>query len=170
MFDNSNMKKLILIFWTVSSSQASALFHFEPGIGYNRGHYQAQRAQGIGLTTKLGLDFTNFFILADIGYHNLQIASIPTSTATDFGLCLGGDFKSWRFWFTYLASATLKTASGGVTTNYKGDGIKLGLSGRLSNKAYMNLEVRFIDINDIDGTAVTQLMDVALLSVSWKLL
>ena len=102
----------------LSSLQAHSFFHFEPGIGYNRGHRQAQKAQGIGLTTKLGVEFDSFFILADVGYHDLQIASIPTSTATDAGLCLGGDFKSWRFWFTYIASASLKTESGGTTTTH----------------------------------------------------
>ncbi len=160
---------ILLGLFLVFPITSQALFHFEPGIGYNRGHRQAQRAQGIGLTTKLGLEFTSFFVLADLGYHNLQIASTPTSTATDMGLCLGGDFKTWRFWFTYLASANLKTEAAGVTSEYDGDGFKLGLSGRLSNKAYMNLEIRFIDIKELDGTPVTQLMDVALLSVSWKL-
>ncbi len=166
------MKKtstLLFSFMIMCSTQAHSFFHFEPGIGYNRGHRQAQRSQGIGLTTKLGVEFDSFFLLADVGYHDLQISSIPTSTATDAGLCLGGDFKSWRFWFTYIASASLKTESGGTTTNYSGGGIKLGLSGKISNNAYMNLEYRSIDINDQDGSPVTQLMDVALLSISWKL-
>ncbi len=152
------------------SNFAQGFIHFEPGIGYNRGSRAGQRAQGIGLTTKLGAEFSNFFILADVGYHDLQIASVPTSSATDLGLCLGSDFRSWRFWFTYIASADLKTESGGTTTTSKGDGIKLGISGQLSSKAYINLEYRSLTFTEQDGAPISQIMDAALLSVSWKLL
>ena len=162
-------KLLIFATFFLLSQQAYCFLHFEPGIGYNRGHRQAAKTQGIGLTTKLGVEFTSFFIVADVGYHNLQISSTPSSTATDMGLCFGGDFKTWRFWFTYLVAADVKT-EGTTTTEYKGDGLKLGMSGRLSNKAYMNLEVRFIDFSELNGAPTTHIMDVALLSVSWKLL
>ncbi len=165
------MKKLILSTVLIFlSNPASAFFMFEPGIGYNRGHYQTSKLQGIGLTTKLGGEFDSFFLAADVAYHDLQLGGTPTSTETDLGLAIGGDFKSWRFWFTYLASSTLKIESGGTTTELTGDGIKLGISGRLSNKAYLNMEVRFIDITESNGAATSQFIDATLLSVSWRLL
>lgn len=151
----------------------SAFFHFEPGIGYNRGHFQTDKAQGIGLSLKTGAEFQKFFLLADIGYHDLQLGSTPTSTATDAGLAIGADFRTWRFWFTYLALADLAIESGGSTTTYSGGGFKLGFSGKLSSKAYLNLEVRFIDFNELDtgagASAATAFMDAAFLSFSWKL-
>lgn len=162
-------QKILLFLLIMTWSQVGVCwFHFEPGIGYNRGHRQAQKAQGIGLTSKIGIDFTNFFMLADVGYHNLQIASTPSATATDMGLCLGGDFGNWRFWFTYLVAASVKTESSGVVSEYNGDGLKLGMSGKLSNRTYMNLEVRFIDLKELNGEPIAQIMDMALLSVSWK--
>ena len=128
------------------------------------------KAQGIGLTTKLGAEFSNFFIVGDVGYHDLQLGSTPSSTVIDMGAAFGGDFKSWRFWFTYLFSGSLQVESGGTTTEYKGDGLKLGLSGKISNKAYLNLEVRFIDFTEVNGAPTTDFLDAALLSISWKLL
>lgn len=168
------LKKLLLFFVFCFPLTSWSYFHFEPGIGYNRGHYQTNKLQGIGLTLKTGAEFQKFFLLADIGYHDLQLGSTPTSTALDAGLAIGGDFKSWRFWFTYLAMAQLETESGGVTSTVSGDGFKLGISGQLSQKAYINLEVRFIDYNKLESNGassdITQFMDAALLSVSWKLL
>jgi hypothetical protein len=152
------------------SMESKAYFLFEPGIGYNRGHYRSNKLQGIGLTAKLGLEFTTFFIAGDVGYHDLQLGSTPTSTQTDFGVALGGDFKQWKFWFTYLASASLSIESGGTTNEYTGDGIKLGIGGLVGKDAYLNLEVRFIDITEADGQPVTQFIDAGLLSISWKVL
>ena len=162
-------KTLIFIAVFLFSTLAQALFHFEPGIGYNRGHYNTNKLQGIGLTVKTGVEFQKFFLLADVGYHDLQLGSTPTSTATDMGLAIGGDFKKWRFWFTYIAAADLKTESGGVSSTRKGDGIKLGISGNITGDAYVNLEMRFIDFNDADGTPVTEFMDAGFISVSWVL-
>jgi hypothetical protein len=86
------------------------------------------------------------------------------------GLAIGGDFKKWRFWFTYLAAANLSIENGATTTDVSGDGIKLGISGNITGKAYLNLEVRFIDFNEVNGAPGTAFLDAALLSVSWKLL
>ncbi len=168
------LKKIIFFILVYAPLNSWGFFHFEPGIGYNRGHYQTNKLQGIGLTLKTGAEFQNFFLLADVGYHDLQLGSIPTSTATDAGLAIGGDFRSWRFWFTYLLLADLTTESSGVKSTVSGDGFKLGISGQLSQKAYVNLEVRFIDFNKQDSNGVTSdvsfFMDAALLSVSWKLM
>jgi|GEM_PF-5880114 len=166
-----NLCKLsLLIALFFSSSPAWSFVHFEPGIGYNRGAQNASKVQGIGLATKLGAEFSSFFVVADVGYHDIQVGGTSSATSTDLGLCIGGDFKTWRFWFTYVAAATLDIPSGANTNAYSGDGMKLGMSGRLSKKAYMNLEFRFIDINDLNNNPVAQLMNVAFLSVSWKLL
>ena len=161
---------ILLLSFLAISAKAQAYFLFEPGIGYNRGHYQTQKLQGIGLTAKLGVEFTKFFIAGDVGYHDLQLGSTPTSTQTDFGVALGGDFKQWKFWFTYLASATLSVESGSTTNEYSGDGIKLGIGGLVGKDAYLNLEVRFIDITEANGSPVTQFIDAGLLSISWKVL
>lgn len=166
-------KYLLSILIFLGGGQVHGFFHFEPGIGYNRGHYQTSKLQGIGLALKTGVEFQSFFLLADIGYHDLQLGSTPTSTATDAGLAIGGDFKKWRFWFTYLLLADLETESGGNTSTLSGDGFKLGLSGHITGKAYLNLEIRFIDYNELESAGaaspVSQFMDAAFLSISWKL-
>lgn len=168
----SNILLTLIVYFI--AAPAFSFFHFEPGIGYNRGHFQTSKAQGIGLTVKTGVEFQSFFLLADIGYHDLQFGSTPTSTQTDAGLAIGGDFKKWRFWFTYLPLAEIEFESGGNTVTSSGDGIKLGLSGHITGKAYLNLEVRFLDFNESTTAGVTsdvtQFIDAALLSVSWKLL
>lgn len=160
---------LLFIITGLISQGAWAFFHFEPGIGYNRGHFQTNKVQGIGLTVKTGVEFNRFFMLADVGYHDLQLGSTPTSTATDIGLAIGGDFKSWRAWFTYVAATDLKIDSAGTTVTHSGDGMKVGFSGKMGGDAYVNLEIRFLDYNDIDGAPTTEFMDAALLSVSWVL-
>jgi hypothetical protein len=43
-----------------------------------------------------------------------------------------------------------------------GDGIKLGLSGNITGKAYLNLEVRFIDFNEVNGAPGTAFLDAGL--------
>ena len=166
-------KILLTLFVLFFATQVQGFFHFEPGIGYNRGHFQTNKVQGIGLALKTGVEFNSFFLLADIGYHDLQLGGTPTSTATDAGLAIGGDFKDWRFWFTYLVLADLETESGGVSSTTSGDGFKLGVSGKITGKAYLNLEIRFIDFTEAEtagtSTPVNQFMDAAFLSVSWKL-
>jgi hypothetical protein len=68
------------------SSSALGFFHFEPGIGYNRGHYQTSKVQGIGLTVKTGVEFQSFFLLADVGFHDLQLGSNPNFHSDGYGL------------------------------------------------------------------------------------
>ena len=158
---------ILLILITIFSLPSLAFFHFEPGIGYNRGHYNSSKAQGIGLTLKLGAEFGKFFILGDVGQHDLQLGNTPTSTLSDVGVSIGSEFKSWRFWYTHLTSATLTIESGATTTEVTGGGMKLGIGGKISSKTYLNLEARFIDFTDSNGSPVTQFMDSAFLSVSW---
>ena len=155
----------------VTAHRAEAFFHVEPGIGYNRGHFQTDKAQGLGLQFKVGIDFQKIFIVADAGYHDLQLGATPTSTFTDVALTLGGDFKAWRAWYSHLASASLVTGTDPSKTTRTGGGYKLGVSGQIGTNAYLNLEARFVDFTkSTTGTTetnVTEFMDGALLSVSW---
>lgn len=167
------IKSLLMLGVLTTASSAHAFFHFEPGIGYNRGHFQTDKVQGLGLQFKVGIDFQKVFIVADAGYHDLQLGATPTSTLTDVALTLGGDFKSWRAWYSYLASASLATGSEPNKTTRTGGGYKLGISGQLTGNAYLNLEARFVDFTkSTTGTTestVTEFMDAAFLSVSWPL-
>ncbi|MCB0391911.1 MAG: hypothetical protein KDD58_11505 [Bdellovibrionales bacterium] len=151
------------------TSKSHAFFHLETGIGYNRGHYQTNKIQGIGLNAKTGFEVGTFFIFADVGYHDLQLGSTPTSKLTDTGITIGKDFRGWRFWYTYIMSATLSIESGSTTTDIEGDGMKLGISGKVANSAHLNLEARFIDFKESNSSPVTEFMDAGFLSISWVL-
>lgn len=152
--------------------QAQAFFHWEAGIGYNRGHFHTNKSQGLGLSTKLGVEFGSAFTLLDIGFHNLQLGSTPTSTLTDLGLAFGGEVGDWRAWYTHLFSANLEIPGSNPTT-YTGDGFELGLGGRLSSNIWLNLETRFVDLkertNNSGSSTVTRFIDGGYLSISWEL-
>ncbi len=141
----------------------------ETGIGYNRGHFGSSKLQGIGLTAKLGIEGSKFFVAADVGYHDLQLGNTPTSTQTNMGVAIGGIINKWRIWYTHLLSSSLVIESGGNETEYTGKGMKLGLGGEIASDIFLNLEVRFIDITEANGEPTTNFIDAGLLSVSWKL-
>lgn len=166
-------KSLLFLGLLALTAPARAFFHIEPGIGYNRGHYQTEKVQGLGLQFKVGIDFQKIFIVADAGYHDLQLGATPTSNLTDVALTFGGDFKTWRAWYSHLASASLSTGTDTAKVTRSGGGFKLGISGQLSGNAFLNLEARFIDFNKsanaTSESTITEFMDAAFLSVSWPL-
>ncbi|MCB9091516.1 MAG: hypothetical protein H6621_09225 [Halobacteriovoraceae bacterium] len=161
--------KVSLIIFTsfLFISNSYAFLHFEPSIGYNRGHYQTSKVQGIGFGLKAGFEFGSLFIVGDAGYHDLQLGSTPTSNLSDLSATIGGNFKGWRFWYSHMLSATLTIENSGNTTKITGSGSKIGIGGEVANKVYLNLEARFIDFDESDGTPVTQFMDAGFLSISW---
>lgn len=167
------MRLTVFMMMLSLGSLAHGFFHIEPGVGYNRGHYQTNKAQGIGLALKLGADIGSFILAADVGYHDLQLGAIPAARATDMGLMLGGDFNNWRIWYTHLVSASIVYPSGSDNVTLTGAGSKIGISAKASGKMNLNLEFRSIDLTKNTGpggeTPITEFLDAAMLSVSWVL-
>ncbi len=154
------------------SPMANAWLLFEPGIGYNRGHYQTNKAQGIGLGLKLGFETSSFFIAGDAGYHDVQLGAIPQATLTDTGLTIGVNLRSWRVWYTNIFSSLLTYPSGADTISVTGAGSKLGLGVFVSGKVSLNFEFRFIDYKESSSavagttTPVAEFLDAAFISIS----
>jgi hypothetical protein len=155
------------------SLPAQAWFHFEPGIGYNKGQLNASAVQGIGLDLKLGFDIKSFFIVADEGYHNLQQSSVNSVTYTDTSIVFGGTMHGYRMWYGIMSSCGYSYTSGATSASETGNGTKLGLSGEINNSLFLNLEARFYNLTSSTTnsvtTAVSDLATIGYLSLSYVL-
>ncbi|MCB0356278.1 MAG: hypothetical protein KDD40_04685 [Bdellovibrionales bacterium] len=166
-------KLIVLLLFCTSSIftlKTHAFLHLEAGVGYNHGHYEVQKAQGIGWSGKLGIQLSHFFILADAGVHDLQLIHVPNAEYTDFGIAAGIELRGWRIWITQILNTELKINNTTSTTQLTGEGLKIGLSGRLASSLFINLESRFIEFNESNKIPTSQIMDLSFLSLSWVLL
>lgn len=152
-------------------SQAWLLF--EPIIGYNKGQEQGSQVQGIGLGARLGIEYRNFFIAADIGNHDVQQSSLNSVTYSDSGVSLGGRINAFRFWYGLISSSSFTFTSGATTTTVSGSGTKFGIGGAIGNNLFLNLESRTCNYtqNSTAGvsTVISELGTLGFLSISWVL-
>lgn len=154
------------------TAQAS-WFVFEPIIGYNRGQNQVSRVQGIGLGIRTGVEYKDFFVVADIGYHDLQQGAISSVKYTDTGVTFGVSIRTFRVWYGMVSSAKYAYKSGVTDISYSGTGSKLGVGTEISGKMQLNLELRYLDYNSMDAgagaAAVSEIATIGFLSLSWLL-
>lgn len=169
-----------LKFYLVASSfillglQAHAWLLFEPFIGYNKGQEQGSTMQGIGIGARLGLDFKDLFVAADVDSLDLQQGAIASVKYTDTGITIGGQFQRLRLWYGIITGSQFSYPSGTVTVTNKGAGTKIGIGADLSGKLNLNLELRSLNYTTNDpGTGVTtpiaEVATVGFLSLSWIL-
>lgn len=148
-------------------------YFFDPGLGYYQGHYNANKVSGIGFDFKLGFNWGNMFLGADIGYaQDLNISNVTYEL--DFmstGAVIGYNANPLRIWYTMVSGATNSYKDGATEYVASGNGYKLGIGGKVSGSTYINLETNFLEYEELstDGTKsdVDYYMDLVLLSISW---
>ena len=163
-----------LLFLSLAFSlPAKAWFHFEPLIGYNKGQFNSNQLQGIGLGLRVGVELKSIFIAADIEQHNLQQGSINNATYSDQGVTVGLDVRDYRFWYGLISTGSFSYTSGNNNVSETGTGTKFGASAAISPNTYINLETRFYTYSSSTTNSVTtnvsDLGTVGFLSVSYVL-
>lgn len=166
------MKQILLTITLFLTTQtANAWLYFEPYIGYNRGQNQATRIQGLGFGTRLGFEFSNLFVVGDVGYHDLQQSTISSAKYTHIGATLGGKVHNFRIWYGMISSSSYTYKSGATDIKYKGSGSKIGLGTELGNKTYLNMELYSIDYteNENNGTVtpISEIATIGLFGLGW---
>jgi hypothetical protein len=169
------MYKLLLLIILISSHSAFAgsWYFFEPAVGFYQGHYQTNKASGLGFDFKLGVNWDKMYFGADITYATeLNLSAVAYDLdVNNTGLVVGYNGGGYRVWYTYLAGASNAYKSGGVEYEATGGGNKIGIGGKIGGNTYLNIETSFIKYDEIstDGTPADtdQFMDLTFVSVSW---